>query len=159
MSFIDAAYIQRTMTAEDFARVFDRNGTGSYDSVFLDGCIAVAESVAQMTLNGGGAIQPVPLTGVIDEGVKILLARMAVYEAVRMHTSDGMGGTKSPYRQANDDAIATLTAIRNDQMRLITANHGDRSYPRADVTSVRNTDGNIGGVYNRADSGKDRTGY
>ena len=159
MSFIDATYIQRVMSAEDYARVFDRNGTGSADLTFLNGCIAVAESTAQMTLNGGGAIQPIPLTGVIDEGVKILLARMAVYEAVRMHTSDGMGGTKSPYRQANDDAIAALTAIRNDQMRFITANAGARSYPRAGVTSVVNTDGNIGGVYNRADSGKDRTGY
>lgn len=147
------------MSAEDFARVFDRNGTGSYDATFLDGCIAVAESTAQMTLNGGASIQPIPLQGVLDEGVKILLARMAVYEGVRMHTSDGMGGTKSPYRQAYEDALAALTAIRNDQMRFITTNSGARSFPRADVTSIRNTDGNIGGVYNRADSGKDRTGY
>lgn len=158
MSVIDLAFIASVMSEEDYARVWDRNGTGTVDATFAANMIAVAESTAYMTLNGGGAVT-VPLTGTVDAAVKVAIARLAIYEAARLHPSDGQGGTKTPYRQGYEDALALLKAWREDRMRPVTANDGERSYPRVDVNPKTNTDGTAGGVYARANDGRDHIGF
>lgn len=158
MTIIDTAYLQRVMAAEDYARAFDRDGTGTADAVAIASAIALAESTALAILNGGHAVT-VPLDGTVDEVVKIQIARMAMYEAVRFSVSDGMNGAKSPYRQGYEDAVKFLNDWRKDAIRPPSVNSGEQTYPRAGARNLTNTDGNSGGAYDRAASGRDNTGF
>lgn len=158
MAIIDATYLQRLVSTEEYARIFDRNATGTIDATAVASCIAIAESQGLVLLNGGRAVT-LPLTGTIDEAVKVSFARMALYEAVRFTASDGAGAVKSPYRQAYEDAIAFLKAVKTDEVRPVTMNDGERPFPRANAVGLLNTDGNIGGVFVRAAGGSDRTGF
>lgn len=158
MAIIDETYLRRVMPREEFSRVFDKNGVGVPDSTAIASAIAIAESTALSQLNGGRAVQ-VPLTGEVDEMVKIMVARIAVYEAVRFSLSDGVNGAKSPYRQGYEDAISFLQKWRKDEVRPPVVNGGAQPGPRASVVNILNTDGNDGGAYDRQATGRDRTGF
>lgn len=162
MALIDSTFLLTCVPTEDYNRVFDRNATGTVDSTYVTNCIAAAESTANMILNGGGAII-IPLDAggaVVDRGILVAIARMAMYEGARFHPSDGQGGTKSPWRQGYEDAVSLLTAIKQDQSRFITAASGASALPAASFTpDYTNPDGNSGGVWNRTMNGLDTTGY
>lgn len=161
MALIDAAFLLTCMPTEDYNRVFDRNATGTIDATFVTNCIAAAETTANMILNGGGAIT-LPLdrsASVVDRGVLVAIARMAIYEGTRFHPSDGQGA-KSPWRLGYEDAVSLLTQIKQDQMRFRTASLGDRSFPRAEAfPNDTNADGNTGPIWSRTLDGRDNTGY
>lgn len=158
MAVIDATFLQAMLPADVYARVFDPNGTGTADSVYVAAMIAAAESTAEMLLNGGGSVV-VPLTGTVDAGVKVAIARIALYEATRMQASDSPAGAKSSYRQGYEDAMKLLEGLKTDRLRLVSANGGERSYPRASATPTTNRDGNVGGEYGRSQDGRDATGF
>lgn len=158
MAVIDTTYLQSVLPAEQFARVFDPDGTGTVDTTYATAMIAVAESTANMVLNGGGAMT-VPLTGTVDEAVKVAVARIALYEATRMQSADSPAGAKSPYRQGYEDSIKLLEGIKSDRLRLVSANDGERPYPRVSGSPELNRDGFAGGEYARSQDGRDTTGF
>jgi len=161
MALIDAAFLQGIMSAEDYRRVFDKNATGTVDSTFLGVCIDAAQSQAYLILNGGGAILlPLDIDGsVVDRGILVAIARMAIYEATRYHPSDGQGGEKSPWRLGYEDAVNLLNDIKRDRQRTVTAQNGRRAKPWAEDIFRPNPDGNIGPPYARILTWRDTSGY
>lgn len=162
MALINAAFLQGIMSTEDYNRLYDKNGTGTADATFVGLTIDAAESQAYLILNGGGnIIVPLDADGsTVDRGILVAVARMALYEASRYHPSDGQGGQKDPYRQGYEDAVALLNDLKRDRQRAVTANGGERSFPRPEYTPTRpNPDGNEGPVWQRVETYRDTIGY
>lgn len=149
--------IQAQMSADEFVRVFDKEGNGDAPTIanFVDSCIARAENRIDMRL--GAYVGGVYLNAngaVVDPVIISIGVDFACWYAVRRNPS-AQGEKDSPFLRDFKQGEEELKALANDEYFRARTSSGFPTLPQPSIDNVTQPDGvTPNNPWNQAASGQ-----